>query len=217
MYACKIWWSALGLTTYNGQSVFTCVVTHFICRFSNHTRDLCCESHLLTNKWSFTTWYPKLITNNAVCDIRMFYIGISKRWQRSREVSILKVFVLNTNQIWLVTVFTHGDFIVLPHCKTGPLALWSSIFHSVTLPLYKTNQSLTSNLGKHLFWKSLLWFKAGFWTIDLPHGKPDRALTDSAVLHGPHPQDWLLVGGWRFIGHIRTGTELWQCTLMATS
>ena len=64
MYTGKIWWSGLGLTNYNGQPAVTCVGTHFICKFSNNARDLCCESHLLTNNGTFTTWYPQLINDN---------------------------------------------------------------------------------------------------------------------------------------------------------
>ena len=50
MYTGKTWWSALGLTNYNGQSVVTGDVTYFICKCSKHARNLCCESQLLTNK-----------------------------------------------------------------------------------------------------------------------------------------------------------------------
>ena len=37
MYTGLIQWSALGLT--NGQSVDMYVVTHFICKFSNHAKE----------------------------------------------------------------------------------------------------------------------------------------------------------------------------------
>ena len=36
MYTGWKWWSVSGLTNYNGHSVVTRVVTHYICRFSSH-------------------------------------------------------------------------------------------------------------------------------------------------------------------------------------
>lgn len=42
-------WLISEWTNYNEESAVTCVVTSFICKSSNHVRDLVCESRLLTN------------------------------------------------------------------------------------------------------------------------------------------------------------------------
>ena len=76
---------------------------------------------------------------------------------------------------WLVTVLTHGDFRVLPHSETRPLASSPDIplsyiiltLRKLTLP-YPNNAERQASINyiSHCFGST------GNRTPDLPHGKP---------------------------------------------